>query len=56
MAAVTSLDPGLAADLLATGRAAWQVLAGAVAAAETLFGYVLYADAPFGGRLLCRGA
>ena len=48
MAAVTSLDPGLAADLLATGRAAWQVLAGAVAAAETLSGDVLYADAPFG--------
>ena len=32
MAALASLEPGLARDLLATGRAAWQVLAGAMSA------------------------
>jgi hypothetical protein len=50
MAALAALDPALARDLMATGRAAWQVLAGAVgpapgAAAEA---EILYADDPFG--------
>jgi hypothetical protein len=48
MAALASLDPDLARDLLATGRAAWQVLAGAVSAGGRAAGQVLYADAPFG--------
>jgi hypothetical protein len=47
LAALAGLDPGLAHDLMVTGRPAWQVLAGAWGpgrpAAE-----VLYADAPFG--------
>jgi len=48
----------LARDLLATGRAAWQVLAGALAngdapdvprgGATVPVGEILYADAPFG--------
>ncbi len=45
--ALDALDPELAADLLAAGRAAWQVLGGALAAG----GFVattLYADDPFG--------
>jgi hypothetical protein len=45
MAALAALDEGLAADLLATGRAAWQVLAGAVG---TRPADVLYTGAPFG--------
>jgi hypothetical protein len=51
MAALMNLDPGLARDLLATGRAAWQVLAGAMSAPGTVgvpVGRVLYADAPLG--------
>jgi hypothetical protein len=48
MAALARLDAGLAAELLATGRAAWQVLAGAVGAGRRAPGDVLYADAPFG--------
>ncbi|HEX4398416.1 MAG TPA: hypothetical protein VH136_12320 [Trebonia sp.] len=51
MAALTGLDPDLARDLLATGRAAWQVLAGAMSAPGTASGpagRVLYADAPLG--------
>ena len=59
MAALAALDAGLGAELMATGRAAWQVLAGAVLAGETGFagegglsrptpGDVLYADAPLG--------
>jgi hypothetical protein len=52
MAALAALDPALAGELMATGRAAWQVLAGAAGgrpagpagpAAE-----ILYADDPFG--------
>ena len=47
LAALAALDPDLARELMVTGRAAWQVLAGAwgpeIPATE-----VLYADAPFG--------
>jgi hypothetical protein len=48
---LAALDPDLARDLLATGRAAWQVLAGAMSAPGTVgvpAGRVLYADAPLG--------
>jgi hypothetical protein len=45
LAALAGLDPLLAGELMATGRAAWQVLAGALPSAQ---GEVLYADAPFG--------
>jgi hypothetical protein len=48
MAALAALDAGLAAELMATGRAAWQVLAGAVGVQRQVPGDVLYADAPFG--------
>jgi hypothetical protein len=47
MAALASLDPALARDLLATGRAAWQVLAGALGKRQPAC-EILYADAPFG--------
>jgi len=40
------LDADLAHELMATGRPAWQVLAGALGSA--LPGSPLYADAPFG--------
>jgi hypothetical protein len=46
LAALAALDPGLARDLMATGRAAWQVLAGALPAAAP--GDVRYAAGPFG--------
>ncbi|HXT94354.1 MAG TPA: hypothetical protein VN714_34400 [Trebonia sp.] len=47
LAALASLDPGLAADLLAIGRPAWQALAGAMmpSRVET---EVLYCEAPLG--------
>jgi hypothetical protein len=48
MAALAHLDASLAAELLATGRAAWQVLAGAVGPRRRAPGDVLYAGAPFG--------
>jgi hypothetical protein len=63
LAALAAIDPVLAADLMAVGRPAWQVLAGALqgggtgddpAAAEVappsgrLRTEVLYCDAPFG--------
>ncbi|MGD0698641.1 MAG: hypothetical protein ABSA02_02030 [Trebonia sp.] len=44
--ALTALDPGLARDLLASGRPAWQALAGAVPPGPR--SEVLYAAAPFG--------
>jgi hypothetical protein len=44
------LDPALAADLLVAGRAAWQVLAGAVP--DGAHSEVLYADDPFGVQYL----
>ena len=62
LAALAALDPGLAADLMAVGRPAWQVLAGALGAAIAgddraaadgpppgrLQSEVLYCDAPLG--------
>jgi hypothetical protein len=47
MAALLELDSALAAELLATGRPAWQVLAGA-AAGSTPSCVVRYEDDPFG--------
>ncbi len=44
-----ALDADLAADLLCAGRAAWQVLAGAVATDGRRWrGELLYNDAPYG--------
>jgi hypothetical protein len=48
MAALAGLDAGLAAELMATGRVAWQVLAGAVGLERRAPGKILYSDAPFG--------
>jgi hypothetical protein len=60
LAALAALDPDLAADLMAVGRPAWQVLAGALGAVGDgpaaagapppgrLRSEVLYSDAPFG--------
>jgi hypothetical protein len=48
MAALAGLDAGLAAELMATGRAAWQVLAGAAGLERRAPGQVMYSDAPFG--------
>jgi hypothetical protein len=47
MAAVAAFDAALARDLMATGRAAWQVLAGALGERRQA-GEILYADAPLG--------
>ncbi|MEU3983160.1 class III extradiol dioxygenase subunit B-like domain-containing protein [Streptomyces sp. NPDC026672] len=47
VAALKELDPVLAAELKASGRAPWQVLAGA-AENTTLAGSLLYEDAPYG--------
>ncbi|WP_055597148.1 hypothetical protein [Streptomyces hirsutus] len=48
-AALLALDDGLARDLKATGRAPWQVLAGAAeAGGSALRGTLLYEDAPYG--------
>jgi hypothetical protein len=47
--ALLALDPVLAGELLAVGRAPWQVLAAAAAAApQPLTGEVLYDAAPYG--------
>jgi hypothetical protein len=51
--AIAALDPALAADLLAAGRPAWQVLAGALSAGRPAGGgsvqaEVLYSGAPLG--------
>jgi hypothetical protein len=48
MAALAGLDPVLARDLMATGRAAWQVLAGAMGTSTRPRTEIRYADAPFG--------
>jgi hypothetical protein len=48
MAALAGLDPVLARDLMATGRAAWQVLAGAMGTSTRPRTEIPYADAPFG--------
>ncbi|MEU3340943.1 class III extradiol dioxygenase subunit B-like domain-containing protein [Streptomyces sp. NPDC002144] len=47
VAALEALDAGLAYELKASGRAAWQVLAGAAEGAD-LTGALLYEDAPYG--------
>jgi hypothetical protein len=47
LAALRALDPGLARELQAGGRAPWQVLAGAAEDAG-LGGSLLYDDAPYG--------
>ena len=47
MAALAGLDPDLARDLMVTGRAAWQVLAGAFAGARPAT-EISYAADPFG--------
>ena len=47
MAALLALDADLARELMATGRPAWQVLAGALAGRQPA-GEVLYSDDPFG--------
>lgn len=46
LAALAALDPALAADLMAAGRPAWQVLAGALAG--NLVTEILYSGAPLG--------
>jgi len=55
MAALAGLEENLARELMATGRAAWQVLAGAMTGADVPGKHtsapaaeILYADAPFG--------
>jgi hypothetical protein len=45
--ALLAVDPVLARDLMATGRPAWQVLAGALAGTDPAV-HVRYADDPFG--------
>jgi hypothetical protein len=45
--ALSALDPKLAAELLVAGRAAWQVLAGALGGRPAA-GRLLHADDPFG--------
>ncbi|MET9469323.1 class III extradiol dioxygenase subunit B-like domain-containing protein [Streptomyces sp. NPDC006544] len=47
VAALAALDPELAAEVQAAGRAPWQVLAGAAEGAG-LEGRLLYEDAPYG--------
>jgi hypothetical protein len=49
--ALLAVDPALARDLMATGRPAWQVLAGALAGTVPAT-HVRYADDPFGVRYL----
>jgi hypothetical protein len=46
--ALLGLDTGLARDLRVSGRAPWQVLAGAAAGNASLGGALLYEDAPYG--------
>jgi len=46
-AALLAIDPGLARELMATGRPAWQVLAGALAGVTPRI-VVRYCDDPFG--------
>jgi hypothetical protein len=47
-AGLEALDPELARDLWAAGRAPWQVLAGAAAGLAGVKAELLYADAPYG--------
>ena len=46
LSALTALDPDLAHDLLASGRPAWQTLAGALSSGPQTA--ILYSEAPFG--------
>jgi hypothetical protein len=46
--ALLDLDPGLARELMATGRPAWQVLAGALEGDTGLSVEVPYTGDPFG--------
>jgi len=48
LTALLDLDPALARELMATGRPAWQVLAGALEAMAGLAAEVQYAGDPFG--------
>jgi hypothetical protein len=48
MAALAALDPVLAGELMVTGRAPWQVLAGGYGGADRPYAEILYADDPFG--------
>jgi len=52
--ALAALDPARAADLLAAGRAPWQVLAGA-ARGSTWHGAVTWAGSPYGVTYLVAG-
>jgi hypothetical protein len=47
MTALLALDPALASELMATGRAAWQVLAGAMSGSRPA-GQIRYSGDPFG--------
>ncbi len=47
-AALAALDPGVSRDVQAAGRAAWQVLAGAVSGTAGLTGELLADEAPYG--------
>ena len=46
--ALLAIDPGLARELMATGRPAWQVMAGAMRTGQTAAADILYSGAPFG--------
>ncbi|MEU1851045.1 class III extradiol dioxygenase subunit B-like domain-containing protein [Streptomyces sp. NPDC019990] len=54
LAALATLDTGLARELKASGRAPWQVLAGAAEGAD-LGGSLLYEDAPYGVGYIVAG-
>jgi hypothetical protein len=43
-----AIDPVLARELMASGRAAWQVMAGAMTATSPVASDILYCDDPFG--------
>jgi hypothetical protein len=48
LAGLLTIDPALAADLLAAGRPGWQVLAGAAAGQPVTRSVIRYEDDPFG--------
>ncbi|EFL38723.1 conserved hypothetical protein [Streptomyces griseoflavus Tu4000] len=53
--ALRALDTGLARELQVSGRAPWQVLAGAAAGNADLRGALLHEDAPYGVGYLVAG-
>ncbi|MFI2908566.1 class III extradiol dioxygenase subunit B-like domain-containing protein [Streptomyces sp. PDY-4] len=53
--ALRALDTGLARELQVSGRAPWQVLAGAAAGSADLRGALLHEDAPYGVGYLVAG-